>query len=1032
MRSLTFPFLLLGTIGLASAESDIGKKKCSSVYPSSSSADTSGSLSVSVYSPAPTETSSRNSDRDSIISSLSGSSGSASSTEPSLTLTTSASVTSSSVAVKTVVNDVGNGNFGSYDANSPGGIANWDSQNCELNLQYGYQGDGSADTGCVQMTAGPSGGLSKAKRTDYTAMIEQQLEEVDATSQYTIRFYYTILSNSLTNTCRMEAYYGEALLTVSDYFDVVTNGVAGNTPWIELVDEVALSSSDGYIRFQLSCTGDGFAVVFIDEVFVSNKVDASSKDNISLLFTSTGSAASMSSTSTSESTMTTATIDSTSTTNSATESSSTASVTVASETSSISSSSLIAASSTTSESISASSSLSSSSTLSSTTSSSMTGSSATTPTMCVASASATSGLTCGSLIYTNKGYYKQVRVADVTRDQCVAACLADSTCQSISYYSTQTCSATCFLQSSSVAAMGYTFQHGLGFPAVWDRGCFTQTACAAPSEGSVCIDKWGSAPASTCKASFTGNAKSCAQPFKTTTVSGLCGSGACAAICKQYPSCKTYSATYGGSVTCNFYSEDISDVADSASSATLFADMSCLECGAGSSVFNWLSPLADPSSMPDMSSCTSGSSSTASIISSTASSTTSVTTVESSTITSLIPTSSSSTTTTTTTGSSTTSCVTCTAVPSASVPSGSTCGIQGDYLYQDAYGVSTGSQNSMMDCAAICNQDSSCKAYGYRANSNIYYGCAFIQSSLSDAGFFTTTSGNYYWSDESCASCGNSCSSSSTLATSSVSVSATTSSFESTTTASMSVTTTSSSSSATTCTSCTAEPSASTVFGVSCAEKGTVSNYTPYSFTTAEYPGQNSLMECAAICAQVPGCKSYGLDVYNVGCKFLDYSLADAGLVSTGASNIYWSDKWCATCGLCASSSSSFGPLSTTLSTSTLSGSSSQTTSTSTSASASASASSSCAVPSAKLVAGVTCGLPGSDSSANTIETVTTAGSLSACASHCLLATDCLSFQYSTQDTSCHVYSTSLANDGLGFSLSSTNYYYDRECFYCS
>ncbi|KAI1881541.1 hypothetical protein JX265_000367 [Neoarthrinium moseri] len=1052
MRSSIISLALTGAAGFANAESAPAKKRCSSVFPSSSSVVGSSSATVSETVLFPSATSSSTlSDSDSFTSSLiiSSSSSSISITlaGSSSTSTSSPTVTTSPAAVQTVVNDVGNGDFGAYDPNSPGGIANWESQNCEINLNYGYSRDGSSGNGCVQMTAAPTKKRDISKREDYTAMIMQRLQDVDATTEYTIRFYYTILSNTLANTCRMEAYYGDALLTHSDYFDVVTDAVPGNTPWIKLVDEATLSSSDGYIRFQLTCTGGGNAVVFIDEVFVSNKVDATDVDNISLIYTSTGSATTSTSTTSTSTSEVASLVSSASIFESKIDISSTASYSAPIASGSIWTSGSMVLPTSVSE---LSSSSSSTSMSSSTATSPTAGSLAASPTVCVASATATSGLTCGSKIYSNKAYYKRVQVSDVTRDQCAAACLADSNCQSISYYSTQTCSATCFLQSASVAAMGYTFQFGNGFPQVWDKGCFTQTACSAPAEGSVCVDKMGSAPASTCKSTFMGTAKSCAQPFATATVSAQCGAGACMALCKQYPSCKSFSTNYGGSVTCNFYSGELSEVAESGSGSTIFSDISCYECGSGSSVFNWLTPLADPSSMPDLSACSASSSSSSSSIES-STITTSVAEITSSSLSSTDATTTTPSTTaaTTTTAS---SCVTCTAALLA--PAGTTCGVQGEVLYEDAYGVWGASQNSMMDCAAICYKDSSCKAYGYRANSNPSLGCAFIQSSLSQAGFSASSSSNYYWSDKSCASCGNSCASSSSSAIDSM---VTSSSTSPSATSSMAITSTVSSSASAACTSCTAANPVPSASGVACAKKGTVANYTPYSFTWAEHPGQNSLMECAAICSQVSGCKAYALDVYYVGCKFLDYSLTDAGFASSDTSTVYWSDMECAACGVgCSSSSdiasptpfSSYASMSTTLSTSILVGYSQSTgiptstsssivgyppsTATSSSASASASSSSLCSAPKAKLEEGVICGLPSSQASSSAIEVLSSPSSLYECASQCLLNANCSSFRFSTLDASCWLYEASMANNGLDYTPSSKNWFYDRECFSCA
>lgn len=899
MRSSITSFVVLGAACLVEAE----KKKCSSVFPSTtSSLSVRESATVSSYVSSSVGSSSSNvsyspsvassATIDSTLESLSTSGSlinslTTTSTDQIPTVTSPAAATASSSAVVVVANDVGNGNFGSYDASRPGGIADWDSQHCEINLDYGYQGDGSLDTGCVQMTTTTTTAEGRAnKREDYTAMIEQYLEDVDETANYSIRFWYTILSNTLADTCRMEAYYGDVLLTQSAYFDVITDTVFGNTPWVELVDEVVLSSSDGYIRFQLSCVGDGTAVVFLDEVFVSNKIDATSSDNISLLFTSTGSVTSSisittitTSTSTSELSNTVETISSTSIESSSTSSSAT--------TSSVPASSSATTSSSTS-------SITSTSTATTTQSSTVAASGV--PTVCVTSAeaAATAGLTCGRTVYSNVSPYKMISVTDITRNQCAAACVADSKCLSISYYSQQTCNSVCFLLSTSVAGTAYSYVGG-GVPQVWDKGCFTQTACAEPAADQVCLDKIGSSPASTCKATFAGKAKSCASPFATATVSGLCGSGACMQLCKQYPSCKTYSATYGGSVTCNFYSGDIDTIADSGSSSTIFSDMSCFECGSGSSVFNWLSPLSDPATMPDLSACIAGSQTT---LSSTLSSSLLPSSTSSSAITISSSTSSITTTTTASSSSSATSsasCITCLAAPS-SVASHYTCGVQGDYTYQDAYGVNTGRQDSMMDCAAICAQDSSCSAYGYRANSNIYYGCAFIHTSLQDAGFYPSSLAGYFWSDMGCASCGDSCSStsstSSLAASASVTPSVSTTLSTSTLSADQTTTSSTSASSSTSATATCSSVTARLEQGVSCGLPGS-------NGSSAVAPGVNfevgSLSSCASRCLIDVTCLSFSFSTDRM-CLLFTTSMVDDALSYDPSSTTWYYDEECFSC----------------------------------------------------------------------------------------------------------------------------------------
>ncbi|KAH8668549.1 hypothetical protein BX600DRAFT_510640 [Xylariales sp. PMI_506] len=920
-------------------------------------------------------------------------------------------VTTSAAEPTVVVNVASNGNFAGYDPNWRGGISGWNSTGDVQLLQgYGYIGGGSADTACVQMIVGGNQSTLTSRQAETVASIEQYLEDLDELSNYTMRFYYTVLSNTEASTCLVNAYYGTTLLQSSEYFPVVAAAAAGTTTWVEFITSAALSTSDGFLDIEVDCSGTGSAEVLIDQVFISNQVTTDDVDNISLLYTVTvSSTSSVLSTTTSsnlltsqssEQSLSTSTDDGGSTTTSPSSTSTNLPATTTSDSTIVSATAASVISATTTA-----------GTLS-----------PTSPTFCVAAAAETSGLICGKGVYTYSDNYKSVKVSDITEDQCAAACLADEGCQSfVWFYENIACSNQCVLESSSAASYGYMFETSNSV--TWDRGCFTEADCSAPADDTVCVDKLETAADASC-ASFEGTAVSCATPMLSTTVSLYCGMTACRDLCMQYTLCESFSFNYNGYI-CDLYtvpSEQIATV--SSSSGVLFADRSCYTCGEDSYVFDYLTLSADPSEIPDLRTC-SVTSSSASVPTSTVLST--VTSAE----TTAFPISTSSPVTTATTASTSlavtsTSCVTC--FYATPVPTYSVCELPGTLGFTDIYtnsNIDLSSQTSDMECAAICAADSECGAYALNVDG---IGCAFSHLDLTDSGFVQDDDATWSWSDLECASCISDCS----QPTSSI--------IEATSTATTSSTTSSTSVCAVYLGQGCEAVYAAAPSGSICGTAGSFSKYPSLVVSTGEYPYQSSPAQCAALCLEISGCVASGYDQHSNDCNLGYFSLAASEFTANADGTVIWSDNACYDCACTGPSSTSSTPTSSfpistksslsqsTPSTSTL------VSSTTTSSATPTTSTSSCASPTAHLDDTLTCGLPG----VNGVEAVEVpnytpelASTLAACAAQCLAQEECLSFMYYTTDDLCSLYATSTAADGLTYVSSSTIRYYDRGCFVC-
>ncbi|KAI1052729.1 hypothetical protein LB507_009974 [Fusarium sp. FIESC RH6] len=937
-----------------------------------------------------------------------------------------------------ITNAVTNGGFGGYDPSADGGIYAFQAGGIAKLLQGpGYPGQ-SDERNCVQLKTGPT---RKRQTPPENPWIQQQLQDMEP-SDYTVRFWYAIVKNSVADTCRIEGYYGGEQFGATPYFPVVSD--AGDK-WLEFVDNMAVTTNNGMIRFELVCVNGGSAEAYFDQVFVSNKIGDEWVDGISLFFPTSKHAATVGPAETS----TALPVDTAVTSSDNIE------------TSEAPTSHLSEAPTTTDEAPATDKTTEAAPTAATSSASTDEGEDIPSgPKVCVKLGAGAAGRGCAKRPYSSKQGYKRFGGSKITKEQCAALCLADSQCMSFEWlYQGSGCANSCNLFT---AELGDIPTNG-GSDSAWayDRSCIHEDECAEQPAGTVCVNVNADTPAKACTR-FQGVAKACAKPFLTAPTNGLCGlTNECRDLCAKYPSCKSYSATFG---RCSLYDARSSEVAEPADAYSFFYDMDCHACGAGNAYFDYIPRGQDPATMPEWT-CPVEEKKTSSLLAtSTTAKPADVTTSSVNEITSasaaptennsMIPTTAPSPTTILPPA---TVSVCPNGVPSPGfcsiinpAPDRALCGKLGWPQLTDAWGYSVEdrpNQRSIEDCAVLCKEDHRCLAFGFD-DSQPTLKCAFISSDLQDASIAEQQSGyNAMWFDMKCMTCmmcgekEDTTPSPPELGCQPLTVNA----------------------------GCRYKqngewPIGSNGRGVSgytCHSNGKVTLGEPFSADITTWPHQKSEIQCTETCLQLENCKSSAYNSDTKLCEFFSTSLQDAGYRFQDGSKIWYNDNACFDCsGLCkepqredptGTESMSYFPqpteAPTTMRTFTrsvfegaITTSATKTTSASedlvaTTSSAPQNEPTTCTVPSASLSDDVTCGIPGVSNSAQSkmIEgyTAKQVGSLEKCALECLQRPGCEGFLFRMSTALCNIFTAGPAGLELIYNPSSGDKFYDRNCFKC-
>ncbi|WXC61403.1 hypothetical protein SNK03_007278 [Fusarium graminearum] len=932
-----------------------------------------------------------------------------------------------------ITNAVTNGDFGGYDPSADGGIYAFQAGgNAKLLQGPGHQGQ-SDERNCVQLKTG----LTRKRQTPpENPWIQQQLEQLEP-SEYTVRFWYSVVKNDLADTCRIEGYYGGEHFGATPYFPVVSGG--GNK-WLEFVDNMAVTTDRGMIRFELVCVNGGSAEAYFDQVFVSNKIGDEWVDGISLFFPTSKHAATVGPAQTS----TALPVDTAVTTSSDAETSDTP----------------------TTQSLEAPSTTEEASVTEKTTDTASTTAPSSTPTgkddevtpsgpkVCAKLGAGAAGRGCAKRPYSSKQGYKRFGGSKITKEQCAALCLADTKCLSFEWlYSGSGCANTCNLFATELADI--PTNGGLDAAWAYDKTCIQEDQCSEQPAGTVCVNVNADTPAKSCT-QLQGVAKACAKPFLTAPTRGACGlTNECRDLCAKYPSCKSYSATFG---SCSLYDARSSEVAEPANAYSFFYDMDCHACGTGNAYFDYITRGQDPDNMPQWTCPVDGKTTLA--VSTTAEpavvTTSSVeattragTTENENVVTTTAP-------TTTVAPPSATTSICPNGVPSPGlcstanpVPSKALCGKRGWPQFIDAYGYGLDdrpNQRSVEDCALICKTDRQCLAFGFD-DGQPRLKCLLSSSDLEDASVDENSGSNAIWYDMKCMSC-KVCGEKETdptpsppeLGCSVLSDNA----------------------------GCRYKENGEWpignngrgVTGYTCHSNGKVTLGEPFSASTDTWPRQASEIQCTETCLQLENCKSSAFNRDTFRCEFFSTSLQDAGYRFRDGSNVWYNDNACFDCsGLCkepprgghtGTESVSFFPppteVPTTMKTSTRPVDQAPVTTfaaTRTTSAVSEVATSTapqteptvCAIPVASLSDSVTCGLPGVSNAAQSKQVdgylIKVTGTLEKCALECLQIAECKGFVFEKDTTKCNVFTAGTAALELVYHPPSADRFYDRDCFKC-
>ncbi|KAF5574020.1 hypothetical protein FPCIR_13763 [Fusarium pseudocircinatum] len=792
-----------------------------------------------------------------------------------------------------ITNAVTNGDFGGYDPSSDGGIYAFQAGgNAKLLQGPGYQGDHTEERNCVQLKTNSGTPDQKRDFISDNPYIQQQLDNLEP-SDFTVRFWYSIVNNAIANTCRIEGLYGSVQFGATPYFPVVSEG----NNWLEFVDSMPVTTTSGMIRFELNCINGGSAEVYFDQVFVSNKIGEEWVDGISLFFPTSKHAATIAPAQTS--TAPAVGIATTSSDNTNTESSDLPTTQASQKQFTTDEAS---AAERTIESTSSSSSASAPT-------SAPTDPPASGPKLCAKLGTGAAGRGCAKRPYSSTKGYKGYGGSKITKEQCAALCLADTNCQSFEWrYFGSGCANTCNLLATSWADI--PTNGGSDSAWAYDRSCIQEDACAEQPAGSVCVNVNADTPAKSCT-QVKGKAKACAKPFLTAPTNGACGlSNECRDLCAKYPSCKSYAATFG---SCSLYDARSSEVAEAGSELFWFTDMDCHACGQNNAYFDYISVGQDPTNMPQwICAAEDKTASTLAGPTTTDPAVTRTSDAETATNTSQASDEADSSTlspTTTPASPSATGSLCANGVPSPGicsaadvVPSTATCGKRGWPRNVEPYARSLAdfpNQNTFEACALICKLDRSCKAFAIDPTRSGMR-CMFSSDPTIDG----VSNAPGVWSDLECMSCtlcGDAVTSSQPVSEAPTTMVTSTrpagedSSTQAATSASGEPTTTQTTPEPTDC----AVPSASLSDDVTCGIPGQ-SGQQAQSARLLNYVIKpvGSLANCAAVCLQRADCQGFAYIKSNTECYPFRVGPASLGITYNPQGTEKYYDRGCFSCAL--------------------------------------------------------------------------------------------------------------------------------------
>ncbi|KAF5012842.1 hypothetical protein FDECE_1131 [Fusarium decemcellulare] len=146
----------------------------------------------------------------------------------------------------------------------------------------GYTGDGSSDKNAVQLSVSstPPGKRKRQTARGETAGFGQFLDNLDTRTQYTVQFFYYIVTAPAQRTmCVLQAGLGNGI-----FFNTFIYSTGQATFYERIVVQTSAPSVGADIFIHSSCQDGGLSTIFVDSLFMSNQVTPGTIDNYSLDF----------------------------------------------------------------------------------------------------------------------------------------------------------------------------------------------------------------------------------------------------------------------------------------------------------------------------------------------------------------------------------------------------------------------------------------------------------------------------------------------------------------------------------------------------------------------------------------------------------------------------------------------------------------------------------------------------------------------------------------------------------------------------
>lgn len=174
-----------------------------------------------------------------------------------------------------ITNAVANGRFAKgLNSWSVEGSAKQQSSDC-------YKADGSTDNGCAALGSSAIPADAQKRALGGLGSISQTLGNLvpSKTTSYTVQLYYVVITVG-RQSCSINAYLGNRQFYTMGLFS--GGGVTGS--WNRVLTTVMADSRSANFGISMSCSGNGFALLYVDSVFVSNQVTPDNIDQFDLDF----------------------------------------------------------------------------------------------------------------------------------------------------------------------------------------------------------------------------------------------------------------------------------------------------------------------------------------------------------------------------------------------------------------------------------------------------------------------------------------------------------------------------------------------------------------------------------------------------------------------------------------------------------------------------------------------------------------------------------------------------------------------------